>query len=174
MVIGSSGGSLVATPDCKLQSWVQIQQSPQPTVDCQSLDGLPSGMALCCRLSSERRQRSIYKKHQKQLRKKKIWKRYNWNHWKNLATLSPQKLTNQKLWWTVKTVALAPYVLQHLISQIIHLSDMLSISTYTVSRAKWNSCIGRPQQECNGRIQPPTGCGPASRLTSGGQVTFEK
>jgi hypothetical protein len=52
-----------------LQSWVQIQQSPQPTVDCQSLDGLPSGMALCCRLSSEGRQRSIYKKHQKQLRK---------------------------------------------------------------------------------------------------------
>ncbi len=32
---------------------------------------LPSGMALCCRLSSEGRQRSIYKKHQKQLRKKK-------------------------------------------------------------------------------------------------------
>ncbi len=59
------------TPDCKLQSWVQIQQSPQPTVDCQSLDGLPSGMALCCRLSSEGRQRSIYKKHQKQFRKKK-------------------------------------------------------------------------------------------------------
>jgi hypothetical protein len=45
--VNSSGGSLVATPDCKLQSWVQIQQSPQPTVDCQSLDGLPSGMALC-------------------------------------------------------------------------------------------------------------------------------
>ncbi len=45
--LGSSGGSLVATPDCKLQSWVQIQQSPQPKVDCQSLDGLPSGMALC-------------------------------------------------------------------------------------------------------------------------------
>ncbi len=69
--LGSSGGSLVATPDCKLQSWVQIQQSPQPTVDCQSLDGLLSGMALCCRLSSEGRQRSIYIKHQKQLRKKK-------------------------------------------------------------------------------------------------------
>ncbi len=69
--LGSSGGSLVVTPDCKLQSWVQIQQSPQPTVDCQSLDGLPSGMALCCRLSSKGRQRSIYKKHQKQLRKKK-------------------------------------------------------------------------------------------------------
>jgi hypothetical protein len=45
-IIGSSGGSLVMAPDCKLQSWVQIQQSPQPTVDCQSLDGLPSGMAL--------------------------------------------------------------------------------------------------------------------------------
>jgi hypothetical protein len=70
---GSSGGSLVATPDCKLQSWVQIQQSPQPTVDCQSLDGLPSGMALCCMLSSEGRQRSICKKHQKQLRKKKLF-----------------------------------------------------------------------------------------------------
>ncbi len=70
-IIGSSGGSLVMAPDCKLQSWVQIQQSPQPTVDCQSLDGLPSGMALWCRLSSEGRQRSIYKKHQKQLRKKK-------------------------------------------------------------------------------------------------------
>ncbi len=24
--LGSSGGSVVATPDCKLQSWVQIQQ----------------------------------------------------------------------------------------------------------------------------------------------------
>jgi hypothetical protein len=67
--LGSSGGSLVATPNCKLQSWVQIQQSPQPTMDCQSLDGLPSGMALCCRLSSEGRQRSIYKKHQKKLRR---------------------------------------------------------------------------------------------------------
>ncbi len=54
-------GSLVATPDCKLQSWVQIQQSPQPIVDCQSLDWLPSGMALCCMLSSEGRQRSIHK-----------------------------------------------------------------------------------------------------------------
>jgi hypothetical protein len=58
--LGSSGGSYVATPDYKLQSWVQIQQSPQPTVDCQSLDGQPSGMALCCRLSSEGRQRRIY------------------------------------------------------------------------------------------------------------------
>ncbi len=29
-----------------LQSWAQIRQSPQPTVDCQSLDGLPSGMVL--------------------------------------------------------------------------------------------------------------------------------
>ncbi len=26
-----------------LQSWVQIQQSPLPTVDCQSLDGLHLG-----------------------------------------------------------------------------------------------------------------------------------
>jgi hypothetical protein len=76
LIGGSSGGSLVATPDYKLQSWVQIQQSPQPTVDCQSLDGQPSGMALCCRLSSEGRQRRIYlKKHQKQLRKKKNFQR---------------------------------------------------------------------------------------------------
>jgi hypothetical protein len=34
-------------------------------------------MALCCRLSSEGRQRSIYKKHQKQLRKKKKKKKKN-------------------------------------------------------------------------------------------------
>jgi hypothetical protein len=70
---GSSGGSLVATPDCKLQSWVQIQQSPQPTVDCQSLDGQPSGMALCCRLSSEGRQRRIYlKKTPKTIKEKNL------------------------------------------------------------------------------------------------------
>jgi hypothetical protein len=31
------------------------EQSPRPTVDCPSLDGLPSGMALHCRLSSEGR-----------------------------------------------------------------------------------------------------------------------
>ncbi len=43
-----------------LQSWVRIQQTPQPTLDCQSLDGLPSGMALPCRLSSEGRQRRIW------------------------------------------------------------------------------------------------------------------
>jgi hypothetical protein len=79
LIGGSSGGSLVATPDCKLQSWVQIQQSPQPTVDCLSFDGLPSGMALCCRLSCEGRQRSIYKKHQKQLRKNKKLKIKNQN-----------------------------------------------------------------------------------------------
>jgi hypothetical protein len=42
-----------------LQSWIRIQQTPQPTLDCQSLDGLPSGMALPCRLSSEGRQRRI-------------------------------------------------------------------------------------------------------------------
>ncbi len=71
--LGSSGGSLVATPDCKLQSWVQIQQSPQPTVDCLSFDGLPSGMALCCRLSSEGRQRSIYKETPKTIKEKKIF-----------------------------------------------------------------------------------------------------
>jgi hypothetical protein len=72
-LLGSSGGPFGATPDCKLQSWVQIQQSPQPTVDCQSLDGQPSEMALCCMLSSEGWQRRIYlKKHQKQLRKKSI------------------------------------------------------------------------------------------------------
>ncbi len=58
-LIGSSGDSLVATPDVNLQSRVQIRQSPQPTVDCQSLDGLPSGMVLYCRLSSEGRQRRI-------------------------------------------------------------------------------------------------------------------
>ncbi len=40
----SSGGSLVATQDCK--TWVRIQQSPQPTVDRKSLDGPPSGMVL--------------------------------------------------------------------------------------------------------------------------------
>jgi hypothetical protein len=55
----SSGGSLVAIPDCKPAIQVQIRQSPQPTVDCQSLDGLPSGMVLHCRLSSEGRQRRI-------------------------------------------------------------------------------------------------------------------
>jgi hypothetical protein len=43
----------------ELQSWVRIQQSPQPIVDCQSLDGLPSGLALPCRLSSEGWQRRI-------------------------------------------------------------------------------------------------------------------
>jgi hypothetical protein len=76
LILGSSGGSLVATPDCKLQSWVQIQQSPQPTVDCQSLDGQPSGMALCCKLSSEGRQRRIYNKKntKKNKGKKKIYK----------------------------------------------------------------------------------------------------
>ncbi len=60
----------------KLQSWVRIQQSPQPTVDCQSLDGLPSGMVLPCRLSSEGRQRRKKKKigtvfHQKTIKEKK-------------------------------------------------------------------------------------------------------
>jgi hypothetical protein len=30
ITVGSSGGSLVATPDCK----TEIQQSPQLTVDC--------------------------------------------------------------------------------------------------------------------------------------------
>jgi hypothetical protein len=43
----------------RLQSWVRIQQSPQPTVDCQSSDGLPSGMALRISLSSEGWQRKI-------------------------------------------------------------------------------------------------------------------
>jgi hypothetical protein len=52
-----SGGSLVATPDVILQSWVRTQQSPQPTVDCKSLDKLPSGLSLPCRLSSEGRHR---------------------------------------------------------------------------------------------------------------------
>jgi hypothetical protein len=56
----SSGGSLVATPDCK--TWVPIQQSPQPTVDCQSLDALSSGMVLHYSLSSKGRQRRIYTK----------------------------------------------------------------------------------------------------------------
>ncbi len=44
---GSRGGSLVVTPDYETAVLAQIQQSPQPTVDCQSLDGLLSGMALC-------------------------------------------------------------------------------------------------------------------------------
>ncbi len=72
---GSSGGSLVATPDCNLQSRVLVPQFPQPTVDCHSLDGLSSGMVLHCGLSSEGLQRRINTKkgplvHQKQLRKK--------------------------------------------------------------------------------------------------------
>jgi hypothetical protein len=45
----SSGGSLVATPDFE----TAVLGSPQPTVDCQSLDRLPSGMALLSMLSSE-------------------------------------------------------------------------------------------------------------------------
>ncbi len=55
----SSGSSLVVTPDCETASWVRIQQSPQPTVDCQSLAGLPTGMALHFRLSSEWRQENM-------------------------------------------------------------------------------------------------------------------
>ncbi len=56
---GCSGGSLAATPDCKPVIPGSIRQSPQPTVDCQPLDGLPSRMVLHCRLSSEGRQRRI-------------------------------------------------------------------------------------------------------------------
>jgi hypothetical protein len=56
---GRSGGLLVAKPDCKTAVLGSNPASPQPTVDCQSLDGLQSGMALPCRLSSEGRQRRI-------------------------------------------------------------------------------------------------------------------
>jgi hypothetical protein len=45
---------LIATPDSEK---AVLGSNP---VDCQSLDGLPSGMALYCRLSSEGRQRRIY------------------------------------------------------------------------------------------------------------------
>ncbi len=68
---GSSGGSLVATPDCKPAVPGSNQQSPQPTVDCQSLDGLPSGMVLHCRLSSEGRQKRINTKKGQQIIAKK-------------------------------------------------------------------------------------------------------
>jgi hypothetical protein len=73
--LGSSGGSLVATPDCKLQFWVQIQQSPQPTVDCQSLDGLPSRMALCCMLPlRDGSGEFLYKKTPRTIKEKKFLK----------------------------------------------------------------------------------------------------
>jgi hypothetical protein len=43
---------LVATLDCETAvACVRIQQFPQPSAECQSLDRLPPGMALCCRLS---------------------------------------------------------------------------------------------------------------------------
>jgi hypothetical protein len=57
MASGSSGGSMLATLDCEtvvLGSNPAI--SPAYTVDCESLDGLPSGVALPCRLSSEGRE----------------------------------------------------------------------------------------------------------------------
>ncbi len=40
----SSGSSLVATLTVNLQSQVRFQQSPKPMMDCQSLDGMPTGM----------------------------------------------------------------------------------------------------------------------------------
>ncbi len=49
----SSGGSLVASPDSKSAVPGLNTAISQPTVDCQFLDRLPSGMVLHCRLSSE-------------------------------------------------------------------------------------------------------------------------
>jgi hypothetical protein len=57
--LGSSGGSLVATPDCKT-AVLGSNPAISPTYSgLLSRDGLPSGMALRCRLSSEGRQRKI-------------------------------------------------------------------------------------------------------------------
>ncbi len=54
-----SGGSLVATLDCDTAVLGSNPAISQPTLGCQSLDGLPSGMALPCMLSCEGRHRSI-------------------------------------------------------------------------------------------------------------------
>jgi hypothetical protein len=59
LIFGSSGGSLVATPDCKpAVPGSNLAISPAYS-GLSSLDGLPSGMVLHCRLSSEGRQRRI-------------------------------------------------------------------------------------------------------------------
>jgi hypothetical protein len=58
--LGRSIGSLVVHQTLNLESWVRIPQCTQPTVDCQSLDGLPFRILLHCGLSSERRHRRIY------------------------------------------------------------------------------------------------------------------
>ncbi len=52
-----SGSSLVATPDFQTEFPGSNAVFPQPTVYCQSLEGLPSGMELHSRLFSEVRQR---------------------------------------------------------------------------------------------------------------------
>jgi hypothetical protein len=125
--VGSSGGSLVATPDCKLQSWVQIQQSPQPTVDCQSLDGLPSGMALCCMLSSEGRQRSICKKHQKQLRKKKIL-----HPMSMISTFSSSAILSMYS-YTVAAICIVPVTAVHtILITVIRAIPILAIRTVLI------------------------------------------
>jgi hypothetical protein len=72
-IYGSNGGSLVVSSNCKPPSSPRFE-SPEPIVDCQFLDGLPSGMVLHCRLYSEGRQRRKKYKigllvHQKKLRK---------------------------------------------------------------------------------------------------------
>ncbi len=52
-LVGSNGGSMVATPDCET-----AVLGSNPTIS-PAYSGLPSGMALPCRLSSEGRQRRI-------------------------------------------------------------------------------------------------------------------
>jgi hypothetical protein len=56
---GSSGGSLVVTPDCETAVLGSNPAISQAYSGFQTLDGLASGMALCCRLSSEGRQRRM-------------------------------------------------------------------------------------------------------------------
>ncbi len=50
---GSSGGSLVVTPDCETAVLGSNPAISPAYSGLKPLDGLPSGMALQCRLSSE-------------------------------------------------------------------------------------------------------------------------
>ncbi len=58
-LIGSSGGSLVVTPDCKTAVLGSNPAISPAYSGLLSGDGLPSGMTLCCRLSSEGQQRKV-------------------------------------------------------------------------------------------------------------------
>jgi hypothetical protein len=59
LVVGSSGGSLVATPDCETAVLGSNPAISPAYSGLLSWDGLPSGMALRCWLSSEGWQRKI-------------------------------------------------------------------------------------------------------------------